>query len=364
MTLRGVKALLEDGDFDVHFIHSCDNQRLASGLAEIAKSSPQGKLQTTATAFRSRRFDALRVYAAKGRRKELAALLTTLKPDLLVIAQGDIESGCLAFFAARAIGLRCVSYIPLPHRLSDMGAGRLGTLHDIINAPLFQLPDAFITISEAMKRKLRDRGADQMIHVVFNGIDPGKFTPGDRDAERAALGLPPNVKIVGMAGRFEFGQKAQDVLLEAVAGTTDWHAAFIGEGWDGERLQNLPKELGIDESRVHILPWSEETERFYRAIDLLALPSRFEGFPLVMLESLCCGTPVFASDIDGMSEFLPRPCRFPKAEPAPLCEMLKRFDAKACTPVIERLREQVHLRMTHTSFATQFVNIIVRLTSS
>ena len=363
MTLRGVKALIDDGGFDVHFIHSEKNTRLDSALTELVSLSPEGSLNVTATEFESHRFDALWVYIARRRRKRLVKMLKDLSPDLLIVAQGDIESSCLAFFAARACGIRSASYIPLPHRLFDMGAGRLGALHDMINAPLFQLPDTFITISEAMKRKLRDRGADQTIHVVFNGIDPVKFSPGDRATERESLGLPADAKIVGMAGRFDFVQKAQDILLEAVASSDDWHAAFVGEGWDDQRLKELPKELGIDADRVHFLPWSSDTQRFYRSIDLLALPSRFEGFPLVMLESISCGTPVFASDIDGMSEFLPRPWRFPKLDAAALGKRLKRFDAEACKPLVEHLREDVHLRMTPTTFATEFVDTIVRITT-
>ena len=189
------------------------------------------------------------------------------------------------------------------------------------------------------------------------------FSPGDRATERESHGLPADAKIVGMAGRFDFVQKAQDILLEAVASSDDWHAAFVGKGWDDQRLKELPKELGIDADRVHFLPWSSDTQRFYRSIDLLALPSRFEGFPLVMLESISCGTPVFASDIDGMSEFLPRPWRFPKLDAAALGKMLKRFDAEACKPLVEHLREDVHLRMTPTTFATEFVDTIVRITT-
>ena len=363
MTIRGVRALAQDGRFEIHFLYSRDNRRLGEALQGIRDTLGAGdaeRMVAVPTDFTSRKLDALRNFVSRGRANLLAEQLREVAPALLVVAQGDIESGCLAFFAARKSGVRCVSYIPIPHRLSDMGAA-LAPMRDTINAPLFRIPEAFITISRTMKRKLRDRGVDQPIHVVFNGIDAGRFTASDQAAEREALGLPPDVKIAGMAGRIEFNQKCQDLLLGALAHVPDWHAAFVGEGPDEPKLRRLPNELGIDESRVHFLSWSDRPEHFFRAIDLLTLPSRYEGFPLVMLESVCCGTPVVASDADGMSEFLPKIWRFPKGDAAALGKILREFSAEGYAAETGRLREDVMARMTKASFAAGFVETIAEL---
>jgi glycosyltransferase involved in cell wall biosynthesis len=62
--------------------------------------------------------------------------------------------------------------------------------------------------------------------------------------------------------------------------------------------------------RFVFLPWREDMAAVYSAIDLLVLPSRFEGVPLVMLEALAFGIPVVASDRDGMADWLPAALRF------------------------------------------------------
>ncbi len=361
MTVRGVRALALDGHFEIHFLYSRSNHRLGEALEGIRKLLDDAdRMVAVPTDFTTRKLEALRNLVSPGRRGGLAAQLSAIAPSLVIVAQGDIESGSLAFFAARKAGLRCASYIPIPHRLSDMGA-TLAPLRDSINAPLFRKPEAFITISHTMKRKLRDRGVDQPIHIVFNGIDADRFTAGDCGAERAALGLPTEGKIVGMAGRIEFNQKGQNVLIEALADAPGWHAAFVGEGPDLAKLRRLAKDLPIGEERVHFLPWSDHPEHFFRAIDLLAVPSRFEGFPLVMLESVCCGTPVVASDTDGMSEFLPKIWRFPRGDKSALTDLLNRFDATAYAPETKRLREDVMARMTKAAFAASFVETVAEL---
>jgi glycosyltransferase involved in cell wall biosynthesis len=68
-------------------------------------------------------------------------------------------------------------------------------------------------------------------------------------------------------------------------------------------------EAGLG-GRFAFLPWREDMTPVYSAIDVLALPSRFEGVPLVMLEALACGVPVVASDRDGMADWLPPELRF------------------------------------------------------
>lgn len=105
----------------------------------------------------------------------------------------------------------------------------------------------------------------------------------------------PTILSVGCFHR----QKAFDVLLESFAmicaQITDWQLAFVGDGPEKETLREQVRRLGIDE-RVQWLGAKEDPFPYYRAAEIFALPSRYEGTPNVLLEAMACGLPVVVSD--------------------------------------------------------------------
>ena len=145
-------------------------------------------------------------------------------------------------------------------------------------------------------------GADpSRIDVVHPGVDLQTFTPGDRSAARAALGLPIAQPIVAFVGRIQ-PLKAPDVLLRAAALLPGVRVVIAG-GASGSGLAEpdglirLAAELGITD-RVTFLPPQprEKLVNVYRAADLVAVPSYSESFGLVAVEAQACGTPVAAAD--------------------------------------------------------------------
>jgi glycosyltransferase involved in cell wall biosynthesis len=191
--------------------------------------------------------------------------------------------------------------------MSLMGA-KLGFFRDRINGYLFRRPDGWITISDSMKKLLEQRRTKRPIRVVQNGIDTTRFSPLAKQAARTALGLPEYKTLLGSIGRIEFNQKQQDFLArtfsKAWKNDENMHLVLVGDGPDRDRLHALVNELGI-QNQVSLLPWQEDSAIVYSALDMLIIPSRFEGVPLVMLEALACGTPVIASARDGMKDLLP-----------------------------------------------------------
>ncbi len=69
------------------------------------------------------------------------------------------------------------------------------------------------------------------------------------------------------------------------------------------RAQDLANELGLS-GRVQFLGVVSDVERLMNAADALALPSRFEAWPLVGLEAMACGLPILMTPVGGVSEFL------------------------------------------------------------
>jgi D-inositol-3-phosphate glycosyltransferase len=147
------------------------------------------------------------------------------------------------------------------------------------------------------------------IDVVHPGVDLETFTPGDRAAARATLGLAADEQVLAFVGRIQ-PLKAPDVLLRAAAKLTDRFTALrvlVAGGPSGsglaapDTLIQLADQLGITAHVTFLPPQSrEQLVNVYRAADLVAVPSYSESFGLVAIEAQACGTPVVAAAVGGL----------------------------------------------------------------
>jgi D-inositol-3-phosphate glycosyltransferase len=182
-----------------------------------------------------------------------------------------------------------------------------------------------VQVVEAADRLIAntDREAEELVQlydadpgkvvVVPPGVDLDLFGPGDRRAARAATGLPQDAKVLLFVGRIQ-PLKAPEVLVHAAAELLARHPDWVGElvvavlgGPSGSGLahphglEDLARDLGIAASVRFAPPVSrEELAQWYRAADLVVVPSHSESFGLVAVEAQACGTPVVAADVGGL----------------------------------------------------------------
>lgn len=146
-------------------------------------------------------------------------------------------------------------------------------------------------------------GAEREGRVIPNGVDTDIFTPGDRGAARAALGLPDNRLVVAMAARDVRSNpyKGYYTLAEAVRRLPDELARrmtvlLIGDAGDAGRLgaaEVLPLRFAADPRTL---------AEWYRAADVLVHPALAEAFGLTVVEAMACGVPVIATRVGGVPE--------------------------------------------------------------
>lgn len=151
-------------------------------------------------------------------------------------------------------------------------------------------------------------GADPTrIDVVPPGVDHEVFSPGDRSAARAELGLDEEGPVLLFAGRIQ-PLKGADVAVRALAALPGAVTLVVVGGPSGpdgaselRRVRSLAGELGVA-ARVRFVPPQphESLPTFYRAADVCIVPSRSESFGLVALEAAACGTPVVAAAVGGL----------------------------------------------------------------
>ncbi|WP_345815070.1 glycosyltransferase [Paraburkholderia sp. PREW-6R] len=141
------------------------------------------------------------------------------------------------------------------------------------------------------------------IATIFNGVPAPSLMPAA--AARAALGLPSNAVVVGFVGRLEF-QKGVDRLASAARslldrGMDDVIFAVIGPGdfmgASGICAQGVP-------SNIRLLGAVPAARRYFSAFDIFALPSRYEGFPYVVLEAMAARVPIVSTRVSGAAELI------------------------------------------------------------
>jgi D-inositol-3-phosphate glycosyltransferase len=152
------------------------------------------------------------------------------------------------------------------------------------------------------------------VSVVSPGVDLYTFTAGNgRKAAREAVGLPQDAHILAFVGRIQ-PHKGPEVLIRAVAEMLN-HSPHLrpklitvimgGASGSGlgevERLKDLTSWLNIsDVVRFENPVPRAQLPQWYRAADLVCVPSYSESFGLVALEAQACGTPVIASAVGGL----------------------------------------------------------------
>ncbi len=152
------------------------------------------------------------------------------------------------------------------------------------------------------------------VSVVSPGVDLYTFTAGSgRKAAREAVGLPQDAHILAFVGRIQ-PHKGPEVLIRAVAEMLN-HSPHLrtklitiimgGASGSGlgevERLKDLASWLNIsDVVRFENPVPRAQIPQWYRAADLVCVPSYSESFGLVALEAQACGTPVVATAVGGL----------------------------------------------------------------
>ena len=239
--------------------------------------------------------------------RDTAAFIRACGADLVLLLQGRIENlATPLLWLPRSLEL--VNYLPMAHSDVEMGKpAPVAAVTDRVKRLYYRRPNRTIVVSRAVAAQVRRAGASGPIQVVEN-VPPlaGGDSDGlDRAEARRALRLPDSDRIALFMGRFDARQKGLDRLLRDVGAAAQrlsgWRFLFVGQGPAEAELRAV-----LDASVAgEVVGWTDRPGRYLAASDVLLLPSRFEGVPLVMLEALQQGLPVLASEIDVFREYLP-----------------------------------------------------------
>jgi len=216
---------------------------------------------------------------------------------------------------------------------------------------VYQLPRSPRSRRQLELKRLSARAVDRHVGVgkrtsreieELVGLPSGSVLTihnGVPDEKPATAARPRPGPLIGAIGRLE-PQKGYDVLIHALAQVEDATLVLVGDGGERSALEQLASRLGVAD-RLHWVGWSDDARGYLETFDVFAFPSRFEGFPLAVLEALLARRAVVASDVGSTAEAVrdgETGVLVPPENPAALAAAIRKLLAEA--ELRQRLGEQ------------------------
>jgi len=219
-------------------------------------------------------------------------------------------SGVVGHRLKHALDVPLVSTFHTLARVKAEGGDLEPSWRDQAEAEVIGCSDAICVSCPEEERQFRRLYGDPAgrVEVVPLAVEHAFFAPGDRCGARQAVGLPLDRPVVLFVGRIQ-PLKAPDVAIRALAELGDPRAVLVvvggASGIEGDDevavARRLVAQLGLVDQVVFVPPQPHHIlSSFYRAADVVIVPSRSESFGLVALEAAACGIPVVASAVGGL----------------------------------------------------------------
>jgi glycosyltransferase involved in cell wall biosynthesis len=300
------------------------------------------------SAFRAAGADVLTLNLSRGIRpwqlvRRLRRAFRDLHPDIVHVQY--MAPGLLPILAARSAGLRrIVATVHQPGRPYGWKPRLLVRLAS-------RLCRKFICVSQSVEKSwfgssalfdLNDAGIRGRRHCsIYNAVDIERIdrilSATDPQQLRRNLGFD-GVPLVGTVGRLSH-VKGIDLLVTAFAAVRqavpDCKLLLVGAGPEQAPLMALADRLGVSSAVAWLgrRPW-DEAMQLLSLMDVVIVPSRFEGFGLTAVEAMACRKPLVATDVDGLREVVDAPATgilVPGEKHADMAEAVVRLLANAET---------------------------------
>lgn len=170
--------------------------------------------------------------------------------------------------------------------------------------------DKIINISKseydsALKYKI---APEKKMCIIENGIDFTKFQNNDkyREETRKKYDITENEIVIGVVGRLT-EQKDPITMIKAFElvnkENNNTRLMYVGSGELEEDVRQYAKEHNILD-KVIITGWVDNVEKYIPAFDIAVLPSKWEGFGLVLIEYMACNKPIVATNVGGIKDII------------------------------------------------------------
>ena len=218
-------------------------------------------------------------------------------------------SGLVGHRLKHQLGLPLVTTFHTLARVKSLGGDTESVVRERAELEIIGCADAICVSCPEELSQFRDLYGDSpgVIAVASPGVSTAFFSPGDRRGARLALGWG-NKPLMLFVGRIQ-PLKGVDIAVRALAKVENEQTELMIVGGasgsfgssESTHVRKLIRDLNLN-GRVHFVDPQPHhlLSTYYRAADVVLVPSRSESFGLVALEAAACGIPVVASAVGGL----------------------------------------------------------------
>lgn len=168
--------------------------------------------------------------------------------------------------------------------------------------------DKLIAVSRDLSAYIESRGLfpSSATDVIYNGIDPKRYTKSQGQSLRAQLNIPSDAIVIGSLGNIR-PAKSYETLIAAVGilKAPQLHFVIAGHKKNDlmEILQEQMQRLDV-ESQIHFIGFYDNTPEFLSQLNMFVLSSKSEGFSIATIEAMAAGLPVIVTRCGGPEEIV------------------------------------------------------------
>jgi UDP-D-galactose:(glucosyl)LPS alpha-1,6-D-galactosyltransferase len=161
-----------------------------------------------------------------------------------------------------------------------------------------QMADAHLAISEEIRQSVEKNIANAPVYRVYNPV----VFPCDTKCMETGTGLSHKLLFVGRIS----AEKNIPLLVRSIAMLDQWKLYIVGDAEQDKQKQDILSliEKHNVSDRVKLLGWKDDPWECVDDIDALVMASRYEAFPLVMIEANARGIPVISTKVNGATEYI------------------------------------------------------------
>lgn len=323
MTLKIIRELLADNQ-SLYCIVNESNEKL---IAELARLNVNFEL----CRFSDTKWDMVFGNSSLKVRRGVnffARKLRELHLTHIVIINGNAVANHSTTLALANVCKKCrvrvTMYIPMLHSSKELGLSRTKAI--VYKAALRRSMAAVtdvITISQTWRARARNFKANEDLFVIQNLVQAAAKTDYMSVETHNHL-------TIGFIGRLEKFHKGLDFLfdiIERVASTRKVILHVVGDGPDRTYAESRANRIrATSRSEVRLHGWLSDVRPVLATSDLLLMPSRVEGAPLVALEAAYTNIPVFAFDVPGVADVVESRYLFPAFDINAIAEALQEVE--------------------------------------
>lgn len=240
--------------------------------------------------------------------RQLIRLLRREQPD--IVCTHTAKAGAIGRVAAFIARVPIIVHTFHGHVFRNY-FGKIKTLVFIqIERFLALITDQIIAISPSQYKDITEIfriAPARKVAMVRLGLELQPFINLQHSDElKAAIGLPPESRLLGFVGRLvpiKNTGMALQVLESLLKEDERYHLCIAGDGEEREKWEEYARQQKIDQ-HVHFLGWIEKIESVLAGIDILILTSLNEGTPIAVIEAMASQVPVVATAVGGVPDLI------------------------------------------------------------